>query len=94
VLIVCTPKYKLRSDGRIGGVGYEGDIMTAEVMTNKNHRKFIPILKEGSWEDSAPTVRVAETARRISSSLERTEDRRSAQGRCAWELGVARSAKA
>ncbi len=55
VLIVCTPKYKIRSDGRIGGVGYEGDIMTAEVMNKKNHRKFIPILKAGRWEDSAAT---------------------------------------
>ena len=29
VLIVCTPKYKDKSDSRSGGVGYEGDIMTA-----------------------------------------------------------------
>lgn len=54
VLIVCTPKYKLKSDGRLGGVGYEGDIMTAEVFTNPNHRKFIPILARGVWIDAAP----------------------------------------
>ena len=28
VLIVCTQKYKERSDARSGGVGYEGDVMT------------------------------------------------------------------
>jgi len=28
VIIVCTPKYKVKSDDRKGGVGYEGDIMT------------------------------------------------------------------
>lgn len=55
VLIVCTPKYKQKSDNRQGGVGYEGDIMTAEVMGKSNHRKFIPILRKGSWPDSAPT---------------------------------------
>jgi hypothetical protein len=44
VIIVCTPKYKAKSDERTGGVGYEGDIMTAEVLTKQNHRKFIPVL--------------------------------------------------
>lgn len=55
VLIVCTPNYKLKSDQRKGGVGYEGDIMTAEVHTQGNHRKFIPILARGTWEQSAPS---------------------------------------
>ncbi|MGX5672382.1 toll/interleukin-1 receptor domain-containing protein [Thermomonas fusca] len=55
VLIVCTPKYKQKSDNRQGGVGYEGDIMTAEVLGTANHRKFIPVLRKGSWSDSAPT---------------------------------------
>ena len=31
VLVICTPKYKAKSDMRAGGVGYEGDIMTGEV---------------------------------------------------------------
>ena len=55
VLIICTPNYRLKSDGRKGGVGYEGDIMTAEVHTQRNHRKFIPILAQGTWEDAAPS---------------------------------------
>lgn len=55
VLIVCTPRYKLRSDQRTGGVGYEGDIMTAEVMTTRNQRKFIPILRRGKWAEAAPS---------------------------------------
>ena len=53
VLIICTPRYKDRSDRRIGGVGYEGDIMTAEVLTTGNQRKFIPILRTGEWQDAA-----------------------------------------
>jgi hypothetical protein len=56
VLIVCTPHYAKRSNERLGGVGYEGDIMTGEVLTDQNHRKFIPIFRAGNrWEDAAPT---------------------------------------
>jgi len=55
VLIVCTPRYKAKSDGRTGGAGYEGDIITAEVFTTGNQRKFIPILREGEWKEAAPS---------------------------------------
>lgn len=55
ILIICTPQYKRKSDGRIGGVGYEGHIMTAELFTVRNNRKFIPILRHTSWEESAPS---------------------------------------
>jgi len=54
VLIVCTPKYKDRSDNRRGGVGYEGNIMTAELYADGNRRKFIPILRTGPWREAAP----------------------------------------
>jgi hypothetical protein len=53
VLVICTPRYKVRSDNRTGGVGYEGDIMTAEVVTTRNQRKFIPILRSGAWTEAA-----------------------------------------
>jgi hypothetical protein len=33
VLVICTPTYKEKSDARIGEVGYEGDLMTAEMLT-------------------------------------------------------------
>ncbi|WP_263378393.1 toll/interleukin-1 receptor domain-containing protein [Granulicella paludicola] len=55
VVIVCTPRYKSKSEARQGGVGYEGDIMTAEVMASGNHRKFIPILRSGTWAQAAPS---------------------------------------
>lgn len=55
VLIICTPYYKKRSDGRIGGVGYEGDVMTAEALTSRNQRKFIPVLRKGGWREAAPS---------------------------------------
>ena len=55
ILIICTPNYKRKSDNREGGVGYEGDIIAAEVLTTGNHKKFIPILRRGSWKESAPS---------------------------------------
>lgn len=55
VITVCTPRYKARSDTREGGVGYEGDIMTAEMMTRRNDRKFIPVLRTGTWSQVAPS---------------------------------------
>jgi hypothetical protein len=54
VLIICTHKYKERSDNRQGGVGYEGDIITAEFMARRNHRKYIPVQRQRTWKDSAP----------------------------------------
>ncbi len=55
VVIICTPEYRERSDRRKGGVGFEGHIMTAEVMTQGNHRKFIPVWRSGQWEEAAPS---------------------------------------
>ena len=56
VLIVCTPTYADRSNRRVGGVGYEGDIMTGEVFTSRNERKFIPVWRRGAqWNVAAPS---------------------------------------
>ncbi len=56
VLIICTPRYKERGDGRRGGVGYEGHVITAEVFYySDNQRKFIPVLRVGEWRNAAPS---------------------------------------
>lgn len=54
-LIVCTPAYKQKADERIGGVGYEGHIISGELFSGHNERKFIPVIKEGGVEESLPT---------------------------------------
>jgi len=54
VLVICTPKYKIKSDNRTGGVGYEGDIITSEIFSYRNNKKFIPIHREGEWKEAAP----------------------------------------
>lgn len=55
VIVVCTPSYRHKSNRRQGGVGYEGDVMTGEVFVSGNRRKFVPLLRKGSWEDAAPS---------------------------------------
>ncbi len=55
VFVICTPTYQNKSDGRIGGVGYENNMMTAELLNNPNTQKFIPILKSGDRSTSIPT---------------------------------------
>jgi hypothetical protein len=55
VIIVFTPNYKLKSDKREGGVGYEYSIMNAELYNNQTgNEKVIPILKAGDKETSIP----------------------------------------
>jgi hypothetical protein len=55
VLILCTPKYKEKSDQLIEEGEYEGDMMKAEILSKRNQGKLVPILKSGVWMDSAPS---------------------------------------
>lgn len=55
VLVVCTDAYKVKADQRKGGVGYEGNIISGELIHTQNERKFIPILRSGSFEKTLPT---------------------------------------
>ncbi len=56
VLVVCTPSYKAKTDGRRGGVGYEAGIMTGELfMGRPAPGKFIPVLRAGDPDDAIPS---------------------------------------
>ena len=55
VLIICTPTYKEKSDARTGGVGYEGHIISGELYAKHNERKFIPVVRKGSFSEVIPT---------------------------------------
>ncbi|MGV3696317.1 toll/interleukin-1 receptor domain-containing protein [Flavobacterium sp.] len=56
IVIVFTKNYKLKADKRSGGVGYEYSIMNIDLYKNQNsNEKIIPILREGSQEESIPT---------------------------------------
>lgn len=54
VLIICAPAYKDKSDKRVGGVGYEGHIISAEFLSKRNESKFIPVLKKGTIQTALP----------------------------------------
>ena len=54
VLIICTPIYKEKSDARTGGVGYEGHIISGELLLSSNERKFIPVIKQGNVSNALP----------------------------------------
>lgn len=54
VLIICTPKYKEKADNRVGGVGYEGNIISNELYGKNNERKFIPVIRRGDYNSSLP----------------------------------------
>ncbi len=67
VLCICTPEYKRRSDLRKGGVGYEGNVMTAEAFNGATAHKFIPVLRKGDWSDAAPSWLLGKAAINLSS---------------------------
>ena len=54
VLIICSERYKKKSDARDGGSGYEARLISNEIHKGANKKKFIPILKDGNWESVAP----------------------------------------
>lgn len=54
VLIICTPTYKEKSDARKGGVGYEGHIISDELLSKNKERKFIPIIRKGTIQVAMP----------------------------------------
>lgn len=50
VVIVCTSNLAKRAAKRIGGIGYEQQIVSAEIVAGNPVRKFIPLLREGTFE--------------------------------------------
>jgi hypothetical protein len=53
VLIILTPNYKRKADGLEGGAGYEYNIINDELFKIiDSNEKFIPILREGTFEKS------------------------------------------
>jgi hypothetical protein len=51
VVVVCTPAYARKANARTGGVGYEQQIVSGQLLANTPRRKFIPILRSGNLEN-------------------------------------------
>ncbi len=54
VIVVCTDNYNEKSNGGVGGAGYEKQILTSELLRNQNTTKFIPIIRNVEAEAKAP----------------------------------------
>ena len=56
VILICTPIYAEKSNIPRGGVGYEKNIISAEMLQTSDLRpKFIPVLRKGTFDSALPT---------------------------------------
>jgi len=51
VIVILTPNYRQKSISRDGGVGYEQQIISGEIMSGIERKKFIPIIVRGTYEN-------------------------------------------
>lgn len=56
VLLLLNPAYKEKVDNRIGGVGYEGMIISAEIFTKTEQTKYVPIVFENEGRDNKEVI--------------------------------------
>ena len=54
VLLILTEKFKDKADKRERGVGYEGQVISAELYEDGLSNKFIPVLRSGTPATSTP----------------------------------------
>ena len=47
ILVICTPAYAQKSIGRTGGVGYEQQIVSGQLVLGFPRARFIPVLRRG-----------------------------------------------
>ena len=55
VLVICTDTYVKKANAREGGVGYEIQIVTAQLVKDLGTDKFIPIIRQASGKEKTPT---------------------------------------
>jgi hypothetical protein len=55
VIIICTETYADRANDRVGGVGIETNLITGEMAGDLLSKKFIPVLRQGTFNDSLPS---------------------------------------
>ncbi len=55
IIAVFTPNYRLKAENQSGGVGHEYSIIKAEFYNQQSEKRFIPILREGTPNESVPS---------------------------------------
>jgi tetratricopeptide (TPR) repeat protein len=56
LLLICTPTYKQIFDRRLQRVDYEASNAASGIQEGLARRSVIPILRDGTWHDAAPSV--------------------------------------
>jgi len=59
-LCVCTDNYNKRVDEGKGGAGYEGCLITAELIRDSSTDKFIPIIRNVTGTQKTPSALMGE----------------------------------
>jgi TIR domain len=55
VILILTPNYKLKAESRTGGTGHEYSVINTEFSKNRiDNKKFIPVLRSGTMDESVP----------------------------------------
>lgn len=57
VLLLVTKGYIQKATSRKGGVGFETDLITGEIVVSGNRRKFIPVLVRVSFDELPPFLK-------------------------------------
>lgn len=70
VLIICTKKYKEKADNRTNGVGYEGNIISGELYSKNNEKKFIPIVRQDEYNKVMPIFLIGKLAHHLTGELD------------------------
>lgn len=55
VLAICTPTYVKKANAGEGGAGYEGMVLTAQLMTNITADRIIPVIRRAGTAAIVPT---------------------------------------
>lgn len=55
VICVCSEEYVKKSNKKTGGVGYEKQIITAELLSDLNSKWVIPVIRNNSSDKKVPT---------------------------------------
>ena len=55
IVLICTPEYGKKASARVGGVGYEQEVLIGDLITRATGDKtFIPVLRSGNPSQSLP----------------------------------------
>jgi hypothetical protein len=55
ILVICSEEYVKKANSGEGGAGYEGQILTANLIENQNQNRVIPIIYSNSSSDLMPS---------------------------------------